>query len=193
MAHGQSEGPRQLRAEFLGRREGGPREIPEHGFRSFPAEEEGRKLRERSESFRRPLQPGAAVLYQPDQGGAGPHRRALIFELSKVKETAHPVAWCLTSSQYSRRARCTAVASGLRSEGNLPGAACDAARPTPCKDLRELPPSILKNGHRSALKAAKLGVLVTDDVAAELIGDVRSSVRGCEARWSKLSRRRLAA
>ena len=34
-----------------GAAEGGPRESPENGFSSFPAEEAGRKVRVRSESF----------------------------------------------------------------------------------------------------------------------------------------------
>ena len=53
MAMHQSERARELRAELLGRRaEGGPREDPDTGFRSFPAEENGREVRRlRPESF----------------------------------------------------------------------------------------------------------------------------------------------
>ena len=52
----------------------GPRETPERGYRSYPTEVSGPKLRVRSESFSRPLQPGAAVLRQPDRDRAAPHR-----------------------------------------------------------------------------------------------------------------------
>ena len=62
MALLQSEGPRQLRAELLGRRVGGPREDPQNGFRSFPRRNRGTEGARPLGDLRRPLQPGAAVL-----------------------------------------------------------------------------------------------------------------------------------
>ena len=47
----QPQGPGQLRAQFLGRADGGPREAPETGFTAFPPRRRGRKVRERGESF----------------------------------------------------------------------------------------------------------------------------------------------
>ena len=47
---------------------GGPRESPELGFRAMPVEEAGPKLRGARRAVRRPLQPGAAILFQPDAG-----------------------------------------------------------------------------------------------------------------------------
>ena len=43
-------------------KDGGPRESPSLGFSSYPSEESGIKQRVRSETFRRPLQPGSTVL-----------------------------------------------------------------------------------------------------------------------------------
>ena len=52
------------------------------------AEESGERGRIRAETLRRPLQPGAAVLPQPDRAEQAHIASALVFELSKV-ETAH--------------------------------------------------------------------------------------------------------
>ena len=57
--------------------DGGPREDPASGFRSFAVNDERNdareKLRIRAETLRRPLQPGAAVLPLADRDRAGAH------------------------------------------------------------------------------------------------------------------------
>ncbi len=53
----------------------GPREDRKRGFTSFPADGAGATAAGPLRDFCRPLQPGAAVLLQPDQARAGPHRR----------------------------------------------------------------------------------------------------------------------
>ena len=55
----------------------GPREDPDDGFQSFPAEAPGEKRRRAAGELRRPLQPGPPVLRQPDAGRAAAHRRRL--------------------------------------------------------------------------------------------------------------------
>ena len=73
--HAQSERPGQLRAQFLGRRSGGPRESPEKGFHSYPAEEEGPKLRIRSETFADHYSQARQFYMSQTESRAEPHRR----------------------------------------------------------------------------------------------------------------------
>ena len=57
--------------------EGGPREDPAAGFRSFPDEERGGQAAAARGELRRPLQPGPPVLHQPDRrraAGTSPTR-----------------------------------------------------------------------------------------------------------------------
>ena len=68
--------------------ESGPREDPQKGFRSYPGEAEGRKQRIRPESFADHYSQ-ARQFYLSQTGIEQGHiAAALIFELSKVKETA---------------------------------------------------------------------------------------------------------
>ena len=67
---------------------GGPRKSHEIGFRSFPAEENGEKMRERSESFADHYSQ-ARQFYISQTANEQDHiASALIFELSKVEEPA---------------------------------------------------------------------------------------------------------
>ena len=67
---------------------GRPARDPTRGFRSFPEPVERREAQAPRRELRRPLQPGAAVLPQPDADRAAAHRRRLVFELSKVETPA---------------------------------------------------------------------------------------------------------
>lgn len=84
----QPEGPCELRAEFVGRRKGGPRESPETGFHSFPAEEKGRKVRERSASFSDHYSQARQFYISQSKSEQGHIADALVFELSKVQKLA---------------------------------------------------------------------------------------------------------
>ena len=68
--------------------EGGPRESHEIGFRSFPAEEKGRKVRERSESFADHYSQARQFYMSQTKVEQGHIADALIFELSKVQKPA---------------------------------------------------------------------------------------------------------
>ena len=66
--------------------EGGPRENPTRGFRSFAHQVEGTKVARALGKLRRSLQPGPAVLHQPDRRSSRSIiGDALVFELSKVE------------------------------------------------------------------------------------------------------------
>ncbi|MBA3603088.1 MAG: catalase [Parachlamydiaceae bacterium] len=66
----------------------GPRESPKHGFRSFPAQESGQKLRERSEKFSDHYSQARQFYMSQTLTEQGHIANALIFELSKVQEPA---------------------------------------------------------------------------------------------------------
>ena len=68
--------------------EGGPRESPELGFKSFPAEEGGRKVRERSESFADHFSQARQFYISQTPVEQGHIVDALVFELSKVEGEA---------------------------------------------------------------------------------------------------------
>ena len=75
--------------------EGGPREDHEIGFRSFPAEEAGPKVRERLRELRRPLQPGTTVLCEPDRSGARPYRRRTDLRIEQGRDDRQFArGWC---------------------------------------------------------------------------------------------------
>ena len=155
----------------------GPREDLQTGFRSYPAEVEGRKQRIRPETFADHYSQ-ARQFYLSQTGIEKGHiAAALIFELSKVKELAirsRMVSHLLNIDEGLAHS----VASGLRLR-ELPKPA-DAARPTR-KDLRESPAlSILRNGPEQ-FEGRKLGVVVTDGVGAELIRALRSEFEGAKA------------
>ena len=67
---------------------GGPREDPEIGFRSFPAEEAGEKLRQRAESFADHYSQARQFYISQTKVEQNHIAAALVFELSKVEEPA---------------------------------------------------------------------------------------------------------
>jgi catalase len=155
----------------------GPREDPKKGFHSYPEEIGGLKQRVRSESFSDHYSQ-ARQFYMSQTGIEQCHiAGALIFELSKVKAPAirsRVVAHLFNIDDGLARS----VARGLRLK-DLPKPA-DAARPAR-KDLAPSPAlSILRNGPER-FEGRKLGVLVTDGVAAEAVKDVREVFEGADA------------
>ena len=64
----------------------GPRESPEKGFRSYPAEEEGAKLRVRSETFADHYSQARQFYMSQTEVEQNHIADALIFELSKVEK-----------------------------------------------------------------------------------------------------------
>ncbi|HET8636259.1 MAG TPA: catalase, partial [Acidobacteriaceae bacterium] len=148
---------------------GGPRESPEHGFHSYPAEDSGPKLRVRAELFADHYSQ-ARQFYRSQTPVEQTHiKDAFVFELSKVetpKIRARMVANLLNVDQDL--ARQVADGLGLR---EMPKPA-DPARPV----LNNLPPSpalsIVRNGP-SSFKGRKVGVLLTDGADAALFSALR--------------------
>ncbi len=141
----------------------GPRESSD-GFKSFPAYEEGEKVRARAETFSDHYSQ-ANQFYRSQTETEQQHiADAFVFELSKVETPAireRIVSHLLNVSEELA----TKVAEGLGLE-KLPTAAPPARKP-----LTDLPVSdalsILKNSPDS-LKGRKIGVILTDGADAKI-------------------------
>ena len=124
----------------------GPREAPARGFRSYPAEESGPRLRIRAESFADHYSQARQFYVSQTPVEQGHIAAALTFELSKV-ETPAIRARVVSHLLNIDEGLATKVAVGLRL-GDLPPAAA-AARPTRM-DLAPSPAlSILLQGFRA--------------------------------------------
>jgi catalase len=141
---------------------GGPRENPATGLSSYPAVEQGQKLRVRSESFADHYSQ-ARQFYMSQTPIEQRHiADALTFELSKVKKTAirERVVSNLENIDKELSER---VAGGL-GMNSMPAAAA-TARPVKMDLPVSAALSILKNGPAS-FKGRKVGVLISDGTDA---------------------------
>jgi len=151
---------------------GGPREDPEIGFRSFPAEEAGAKLRLRPESFADHYSQARQFYMSQTKVEQNHIAAALVFELSKVEEPAirERVVSHLPNIDQGLAEQ---VSAGLGLKGIIKAA-------TPAVEIRSdlktsKPLSIVLNGPES-FAGRKIGALVTDGVDAKLIGALRAAV-----------------
>lgn len=156
---------------------GGPRESPEKGFTSYPAEEEGPKVRLRSETFADHYSQARQFYISQSEVEQAHIANALVFELSKVE---HPeirirmVSHLLNIHQDLAKQ----VAKGLRLK-DMPKPA-DAAKPTR-EDLAQSPAlSILLNSP-DTFKGRKVGVLITDGVDMKLFKSLKDAVKSAGA------------
>jgi catalase len=151
----------------------GPRESPEKGFQTFPADVEGAKLRVRSETFADHYSQARQFYLSQTDIEQDHIVNALVFELSKVENPAirsRMVAHLLNIDDML--AKKVADGLGLR-ERPQPA---QAAKPTR-QDLKKSPAlSILLNGPKS-FKGRKLGALVTDGVDIKLLHALKSAVQ----------------
>jgi catalase len=140
--------------------DGGPRESPEVGFKSYPEPVEGPKTRARSETFADHYSQARQFYISQTEIEQRHIGNALTFELSKVQTPA--IRARMVSHLLNIDAGLAdAVAKGLRLK-ELPKPAA-AARPTR-QDLKPSPKlSIIKNGPKS-FAGRKVGALVTDGV-----------------------------
>jgi catalase len=143
----------------------GPRESPKQGFRSYPAQVDGKKLRSRPETFADHYSQARQFYVSQTEVEQSHIADALVFELSKVQRVdirARIVAHLLNID----KGLADNVAGGLRLR-DMPKAAA-AARPAR-QDLKESPAlSILRNGPKS-FAGRKVGVLATDGADASLL------------------------
>ena len=166
MAHFQQDGHMAMRnpvgrvnyePNSWGAAQGGPREDPVRGFRSFEEEADGPKQRVRSESFADHYSQARQFFVSQTPIEQKHIGDALVFELSKVER---PDIRSRTVSHLRNidETLAATVADGLGMD--LPDAAVSARKP-----ITDLPPSdalsILKNGPDS-FKGRKLGILMSD-------------------------------
>ena len=151
--------------------QGGPREDPARGFRSYPAAEGGEKRRLRPESFADHYSQ-AGQFYRSQTGTERRHiSDSFAFELSKCDEAGIRTRMVAGLRNVDEElARSVADRLGLTS---LPEPA-PAARP-PRDDLAESPAlSILRNGPEM-FTGRTIGVLVSDGADAGLIASLREA------------------
>ncbi|WP_342347890.1 catalase [uncultured Nitrospira sp.] len=157
--------------------EGGPRESPEKGFTSYPAEEEGPKVRLRSETFADHYSQARQFYISQTEVEQTHIAKALVFELSKVERPVirtRMVSHLLNIHQDLAKQ----VAKGLRIK-QMPTPA-DAAKPTR-EDLQKSPAlSMLLNGPNT-FKGRKLGVLITDGVDRKVFESLKAAVKSAGA------------
>ena len=151
----------------------GPRESPEKGFQSYPAEEEGSKLRIRSETFADHYSQARQFYISQTEVEQKHIADALIFELSKCERVE------IRSRMVSHLLNIHAdlakqVADGLRLK-EMPKPA-EAAKPTR-NNLKKSPAlSILLNGPDS-FKGRKVGALVTDGVKIDILKSLEAALK----------------
>lgn len=150
----------------------GPRESPQRGFRSFAAEEEGRKVRLRPESFADHYSQARQFFISQTATEQRHIVMALTFELSKCENPAireRMVSHLLNVDETLGAA--VADKLGIR---DLPEPA-DAAV-SPRDDLPASPAlSIIENGPES-FAGRKVGVLVSPGTDAALLKELRAAI-----------------
>jgi catalase len=152
--------------------EGGPRESHETGFRSFPAEEQGQKVRERPESFADHYSQARQFLLSQTPVEQGHIAEALIFELSKVEEPA--IRERLVSHLPNIDAKLAdRVAKGLGMSGKIA-----PAKPAvvPRKDLKKSRALSILLNPPGTFAGRKVGALVTDGVESDLLAALRAAL-----------------
>ena len=146
-------------------KQGGPRENPDMGFQSYPADEEGPKVRVRSDSFADHYSQARQFYISQTPIEQTHIANSFAFELSKV-ERPDIRARLVSHLMNVDDGLAHKVAEGLGVKQMPPKA--KAAKPTrtdlkPSKAL-----SILLNAHET-FEGRKVGILVTDGVGSEVV------------------------
>lgn len=151
---------------------GGPRESNSVGFRSFPAEEAGPKVRQRADTFADHYSQARQFYISQTKVEQGHIADALVFELSKVEKAA--IRQRLVSHlPHIDAGLAKKVAKGLGIREAIVPVAAAKAPMTTLKPSQAL--SILKNGP-GTFAGRKVGVLVTDGFDAAVFDALREAV-----------------
>jgi catalase len=152
---------------------GGPRESPERGFRSFPVEEAGEKLRARSETFADHYSQARQFFISQTPVEQRHIAASYTFELSKVENPRireRMIAHLRNVDDDLARS----VASGLGLT-TLPDP-LPAAMPTNRK-LRPSPALSIARNPAGTFSGRKLGMLVADGAPATIVNALAQAVR----------------
>ena len=152
--------------------EGGPRECHETGFRSFPAVENGPKVRERSAKFADHYSQARQFYISQTSNEQGHIAGALIFELSKVER--HDIRLRMVAHlPHIDPKLAAAVAKGLGIDGPIHPAVTAVEPRSDLKPSKAL--SIQRNPPKS-FASRRVGVLVTGGVSRALFDSLKTSV-----------------
>jgi len=154
-------------------KESGPRESPDKGFQTYPADENGVKQRIRAETFSDHYSQARQFYISQTEVEQEHISAALVFELSKCERPeirTRMVAHLLNiDANLTQR-----VADGLGLR-EMPKPA-DAAKPTQQNLKKSAALSILLNGPEK-FAGRKVGALVTDGVNAELLKSLEAGLK----------------
>ncbi|WP_210496057.1 catalase [Microvirga antarctica] len=152
--------------------EGGPREDPQGGFRSFALPLEGTKVRLRAESFADHYSQ-ARLFFRSQSAPEQAHlASAIVFELSKVS-LEHIRTRVLGNLRNVDEDLARRVAEGLGMD--LPKKTAAAVEPT---DMALSPGLRLIGKYPDSLKGRAVGILVTDGADGALVEAVRAAAVG---------------
>ena len=152
--------------------EDNPRACPAHGFQSHNEEVSGEKVRHRSETFADHYSQARQFYISQTETEKEHIRDAFAFELSKVERLAireRVVSHLLNVDKDLAKA--VAEALGFSEMPEPAEAAMETREDLPESDAL----SILKNAP-DTFKGRKLGILVSDDLDGELLGNVKTAL-----------------
>jgi catalase len=151
---------------------GGPRESLDEGYTTFPAEEEGEKLRVRPEAFADHYSQARMFFRSLDPAEAAHLASAIVFELSKVS-IPHIRTRILANLRNIDEDLAQRVADGLAVD--LPKASKAAA---PIIEMEPSPALRVINGPRSreSVEGSVIGVLIADGTDADELGSLRQAI-----------------
>ena len=173
-----------LPPEHHRRRLPGPRRATRARYGHYTERVDGTKIRERSESFERPLQPGDAVLAQHvDAGAAAPHRGVPRSSSARSSAPTSASGWSTSSTTSTTTSRAPSpTGSGSASRAHEQGATT-AARPRSARPT-----------NRQSRATRKIAVLAADGVDSASLRRVLAALRnaGRDLRGARAARRRTA-
>ena len=152
--------------------EGGPRESPKEGFRSFHAEEGGLKVRERSATFADHYSQARQFFISQTTVEQGHIADALVFELSKVENPAIRIRLVSHLPNIDGKLA-TRVANGLGIREKIQPA---TPAVTPRNDLKPSKALSIALNPPKTFEGRKVGVMVTDGVNRSLLDTLRKEV-----------------
>ncbi len=153
--------------------EGGAREDPEKGYKTFPSEEQGQKLRIRPESFADHYSQARLFFRSMDPAEQAHIASALVFELSKVSLEHIRVA-VMANLRNVDETLAQRVADGLAMD--LPEASTTAA---PVLDMEPSPALRIIRGARElhTLEGKTVGILIADGTDAGDLATLKDAVK----------------
>ena len=150
----------------------GPRESPRRGFTPFADAEERPEAPAARRELCGSLQPGPAILHQPDRRRAASHRSGPDLRTQQGKDAGDPRAGGVASAQYRRYAG-QPGRHGARTAGDAQGSRCGGADPAGSDGSAKL--SIVENGPQR-FEGRKLGILVSDGADAAVLKALKAAL-----------------